>query len=132
MTQLVLVCLPHLVLESHTANKCLRSMPGKEFDPTNNKGRGEETKKGLPSVSHESSKEKIPGEDTRGAGSLMANPALKERVAKKQSSETKPQAPSAESSSQVSPRPIFAEALFIREFQRMSAENKRLREENNE
>jgi len=62
----------------------------------------------------------------------MAETVYKQRVAKKQSSETKPQESSAESSSQVSPRPIFAEALFIREFQRMSAENKRLREENEE
>ena len=62
----------------------------------------------------------------------MAETVYKQRVAKKQSSETKPQESSVESSSQVSPRPIFAEALFIREFQRMSAENKRLREENNE
>ena len=107
-------------------------MAGKEYDPTNNKGRGKEAKKGLPSESHESSKEKIPSEDTRGVDSLMAETVYKQRIAKKQSLETKSQDFSAESSSQVSPRPIFAEALFIREFQRMSGEIQKLRTENEE
>jgi hypothetical protein len=76
-------------------------MGEREHETTHKEGRGRESNKGLPSSGDVYSEEKISSEDTRGAGSLMANPALEERVIdKKQSPETKPQDSSVQNTEQ--------------------------------
>lgn|SRR5215204_1055966 len=107
-------------------------MPGKEYDPTNKEGRGRETKKGLPSKSHESSEKKIPSEDTRGPDSLMQKTVYKERKAAKKTKESPSKPSSVQDLQQAFDKQQAMYEELLRENECMSAEIGRLRAKNEE